>query len=140
MEPGLTQQQLGDEFLKILVLRLQRKMMKLKVGSSNELYNSFDTNSILGSSGDLRRLDISFLERGRFVDMGVGKGVSIADVKENARPVNRMRSQHPRRPKKWYSKTIAAETKKLAELLSEYFGVEGINRIESFGTDITIMM
>ena len=138
METSITQAKLVDEWAKILITRWQRQLRKRGIGKSYELTNSFTHQISLQANGEVRRIDLEFLQRGRFVDMGVGKGTPIALVKENARPLNRIRGVKTRRSKKWYSPTLGAETKKLAELLAEHYGIEGINRIEELSERIQI--
>ncbi|OIN57620.1 hypothetical protein [Arsenicibacter rosenii] len=62
---------------------------------------------------------ISFLKYGRFVDMGVGKGVDYAlskysRVRANGDPIKR-------RPKRWYAKRKAYEVHRLRELMVRYY-------------------
>lgn len=69
---------------------------------------------------------ISFAEWGSFVEWGVGKGVTIDDVPilSKARGLVGRLDGQKRRPKKWYSKTIYYEVKKLSNILSQKFGIK----------------
>jgi hypothetical protein len=55
---------------------LDRERKRLKVGKSGELDRSFQTR-VLTVSQDLFESQIDFLMRGRFVDMGAGRGRKI---------------------------------------------------------------
>lgn len=136
----ISETQLANEWLDITIQRFKRKLKRLGIGKSNDLYNSFAGNVIANAPDDVRRIDLEMLFYGRLVDMGVGKGVSIADVKENARPLNRMRGAPRRKPKKWYSPTKTAEIKSLLELLAENYGVTSLNVIEKLSEKINIQL
>lgn len=97
--------------------RLKKKQLKLKIGKSMELYNS-TAGRVLGGS-EATGTQHRFLMRGRFVDMGVGRGQSIADVKANSDLRGLLGIG--RKPKKWYSKTFAAETAELSNILSKTY-------------------
>lgn len=97
--------------------RLKKKQMRLKIGKTMELYNS--TKGMVMGGLDPTGTRHQFLMRGRFVDMGVGRGQKIADVKGNADLRGLLGIG--RKPKKWYSKTFAAETARLTELLADKY-------------------
>jgi hypothetical protein len=100
------------------------KIDKLKIGYSFQLEESIRFE-LIGNSGNMpERVDFTFNHYGKFVDMGVGKGVEIGDVKD--------RGESRRRPKKWYSKTMYAQIIKLREILAKKYGrVAAISIIEN---------
>lgn len=80
---------------------LREQLKKYDVGESDELMRSLKTEITTKTNMEIQMMLI-MLRRGRFVDMGVGKGVPIERVK-----VARTRargSKRKRKPKKWYSK------------------------------------
>jgi hypothetical protein len=93
--------------------RWLQKIDALKIHNTYELVNSFVHGVISDSGGDPERIEFAFKYYGKFVDMGVGKGISLADIG--------MR-ETKRRPKKWYSPVFYAEVKKLTLLLAQKFG------------------
>lgn len=120
MEDKATKEQLLKQWAKITIERLQNRIRKNKIGHSNALINSLTFDIIAATGGE--RDKIIFLHNfyGMFVDMGVGRGVSISNRKDygNDRKLesNKHLGRH-RRPKKWYSPTMYAEVIALADLL-----------------------
>jgi len=91
------------------------KIDKLNINRSFQLYNSFVHHVVSNAGGDIARIEFAFDYYGKFVEMGVGKGVSLEDVGIDTK----------RRPKRWYSKTLYAELIKLSELLAEKYAHKG---------------
>ncbi len=96
----------------IVLERWIRKIESLHINDSYQLVNSFIQQVISDSGGNPERIEFAFKYYGKFVDMGVGKGITLADVG--------MR-ETKRRPKKWYSPVFYAEVRKLALLLAEKY-------------------
>lgn len=115
----LSQAHVADAWAKITVKVWREKIVKLKIIDRSQLWQSFLHNVVGQAGGDVTRIEFAFLYYGKFVDMGVGKGVKIGDVKENAtsRRLEGKMLGNRRKPKKWYSKTFAAEVKRLAEIM-----------------------
>ncbi len=92
-------------------------LAKLRIGYYFQLEQTL-THEILGSgTGRLpTAVQFSFPLYGKFVDMGVGRGVKLEDVKS---------SDNNRRPKKWYSRTFYSESLKLASILGEKYAQLG---------------
>ena len=93
------------------------KMQQLNINYSYQLADSFANHIVSHSNGDIARIEFAFNYYGKFVDMGVGKGITIDDV---GSPIT------TRRPKPWYSRTFYAEVKKLATILSEKYARKGV--------------
>jgi len=124
--------QLATDWSKITIDRWKKNIEKRGIGHSGDLFKSFVSNIIRNSDGDPKRIELSFLFYGRFVDMGVGRGGSVktqSDEKTLRGRAGAFKSTS-RRAKKWYSKTLAAETRSLARLLAKEFAIKGINIIE----------
>ena len=125
---GKNQLEIADAWAKITIKRWKKKMLTMKVGDSGELAKSFLYDVIATAQGDIVKIDFAFQYYGKFVDMGVGKGVKIDQVKENvtSRRLEGKMLGNRRRPKKWYSKTFHSEVMKLSEILQEKYGHKGI--------------
>lgn len=114
-------------------LKWQMLMKKVHIGS---LYRSFTKKVEYGPDGMPKRVTIGFMYHGRFVDMGVGNGVKLENIKSN-REIWRAASSagrkklNPRKPKKWYSPTIYHEYQRAAELLAKKFSIEIPARFEN---------
>lgn len=99
------------DWARITVERWEEKVMQLGIGYNLDLINSFTHEVITASNGDPELVKFTFEYYGRMVEMGVGRGVPIAEVPSSNRT-----------PKPWYSKTFAREVHKLAEHLGKAYG------------------
>lgn len=129
----------------ITIKEFQKEMIKRNM-SRNRLYRSFTYNIKYNSNGIPSEVSIGFLFHGRFVDMGVGKGVKLEDVKSNAE-VWRSLTKHerkkigkPRTRKPWYSKRAYREFMVLNVLLQREFGLSVSNTIEEQINDLTVQI
>lgn len=121
----------------ITIKELRKSIAAKKVGSSGDLYKSFKYNIEVGENGMPKKVTIGFLYHGKFVDMGVGNGVRLENVKGNRQTwlsktqyEKRTAGYKPRRPKKWYSPTIYSQHQRAAELLAEKYAIELPARFE----------
>jgi len=96
-----------EAWAKITVNNWLHKIDQLQIRNTSQLFNSFVHHVITSAGGDVARIEFAFNFYGKFIDMGVGRGTDISDV-----------GNTNRKPKKWYSKTMYAELKKLNEILS----------------------
>lgn len=109
----------------------------------NRLYHSFTYSLKMGANGMPQEISLGFLYHGRFVDMGVGKGVKMEDIKGNLEVYRNLSRKEkkgiskPRRPKKWYSPTAYREFAILGRILSEEFGV-GISNVVEQDLSLTV--
>lgn len=90
------------------------------IGITGRLGRSFKFTTMFDASGELVEVRFNFKFYGRFLDMGVGKGTKLSDVKENAtsRRLEGRGIGNARRPKKWYNQPFYYNYNKLAELLA----------------------
>ncbi len=105
----------------------KEKLKKYKVGEpSGKLRASFKY-SLTGNEASNLVIKFEFLYYGKFVDMGVGKGTKISGVSENktSRALQGKMLGNRRRPKKWYGKTLFAETATLREILARDYAHKG---------------
>ena len=92
-----------------LLYELRRK----RIGITRQLRQTLKTR--LSRDGQLIRGELLFLDRGRFVDMGVGRGQKIGQLS------NRPKSLRSRRPKPFYSPTVYGRLSMLAGALGIEF-------------------
>lgn len=119
---NIQQRAIAEAWYNFLIEKLDRNRDELKIGSTGQLKRSFTRHLTYGGEGDLKSIQVSFELYGAFVDMGVGKGQKIEDVKENRNQWAKiLGEQSKRKPKKWLSKTVYAESMKLINLLSEHY-------------------
>jgi len=64
---------------------------------------------VASAQGDVLKIDFAFKYYGKFVDMGVGKGVEdrSGQGESDSRKLEGKMLGNRRRPKKWYSRTFA---------------------------------
>jgi len=126
-EKQLTKAQIADAWAKFTVKDWRDKLTKLKAVHTSGLWQSFVENVIAQANGDVIKIEFAFKYYGKFIDMGVGKGVPIGGVKENttSRKLEGKMLGNRRRPKKWYSKTLAHEVKRLGEIMAENYAHTG---------------
>lgn len=124
-----------EEWARWTIWALQGSIAKYKIKGSGALMKSFTYKLSYGADGMPKRVTIGFYQYGKFIDMGVGKGVKIGDVKGNAEVWRALSSgerkgQKTRKPKKWYSPTMYYEYQRMAELLVEKYKIEIPARFE----------
>jgi len=94
---------------------------------TDRLYNSLNTE-LIKANGDVDAVILKFMQYGRFVDMGVGRGVPIgaagSGIFSAARHENGQLKTYRRKPEKWFSKTYYAEVQKIKDLYVKAFGNE----------------
>lgn len=129
-----------ETFLKIAVQRFRDSMDKKiyrtrqsvrkgkKQTRTRELYNSFKTTLSMGVVGNTS-VRIDFLMYGRFVDMGVGRGMSLNYALVRKR-FGAKRTGITRRPKRWYPKKKRHEELRLQEIMAQRYGVSMVTLVE----------
>ncbi len=124
IQEKLSQVQVADNWARITIKVWRDKIVKLKAVDHSQLWQSFIYDVIAEAGGNVIKIEFAFLYYGKFIDMGVGKGVKIGDVKENAnsRRLEGKMLGNRRRPKKWYSKPFAHEVARLSEIMEEEYG------------------
>jgi hypothetical protein len=88
------------------------KIDQMNIHYSYQLADSFVNHVISHANGDVQKIEFAFNYYGKFVDMGVGKGVSLEDVQSG---------NTSRKPKPWYSKVFYSEVQKLASLMAQKY-------------------
>jgi hypothetical protein len=119
--PSLTIAGVSEEvmqwFLPIMVERLEKELGVQSVGFTGKLRDSFKYK--VRAAGNKVSGEVKFNFYGRFVDMGVGKGVTLGE-KQNNRQISSNRSglTHKRVAKPWFSKVYALERERLSEIMA----------------------
>lgn len=93
------------------------KIEQLRINYTYQLADSFVNHIISHANGNVQKIEFAFNYYGKFVDMGVGKGVTLEDVRSG---------DTSRKPKPWYSRTFYAEVQKLARLMAEKYARKGV--------------
>jgi hypothetical protein len=99
------------------ILRLERK--KAGIGETGALERSQQT-AVMQKSEAVLESQLEFLIRGRFVDMGVGRGRSLESMRTN----KALLSGRKRKKKMWYSRAYYAR-------INDLQGVLGYQLMES---------
>ena len=111
-----------DAWADIVIENWLDRIAKLKIGYYFQLENELAVAVQSNPGGLPTKVEFSFPYYGKFVDMGVGKGVKLEDVKSGAKDYRAGEGGHRRRPKKWYSKVFYSEVQKLTRILAEKYG------------------
>lgn len=127
MSPTTSPRQLALEWLDITVERFVANMRRLKIENTGTLLASFKKEVIGAAEGDQFRIRLSYALYGKFVDMGVGRGMGAGLRKgdDGFSQVRNSRGQLRRKARKarpWYSKEVYAQTKRLSELMLDLYG------------------
>ncbi|MDD4554032.1 MAG: hypothetical protein PHP04_07525 [Bacteroidales bacterium] len=139
-QTNLSEREVAEAWAKITIIKWKKKLASSKIGDTGTLLRSFKYNVLASAQGNVLKISLLFEYYGRFVDMGVGKGVKIGDVKESAasRKLSGKMLGNRRRPKKWYSKTFHAEVMKLSEIFAKEYGHRGVVAITENLSDKSI--
>jgi hypothetical protein len=125
MEVVKPQPEIVQEWAKILNERLKKKLTKFKISYSDSLRRSIRTDVMRAVGGDVDKVRLLYNYYGAFIDMGVGRGQKIDEVKYTGKLL-RVVGGTGRKPKKWYSVTITAECNTLADLMMKHYGHKGM--------------
>jgi hypothetical protein len=143
-EQALERAKLVKDWAMYTAARLEKSIIKKKIGiatmhherfgrvtyqkSSGALVNSLAYAVVSAANGDVDSTRHEFNYYGKFVDMGVGRGQKIENVKSNG-DILRLTGEG-RRPKKWFSRTYWAEVTELRDLLMVKYGTQSAQLIK----------
>ncbi|HAQ19597.1 MAG TPA: hypothetical protein DCR40_10260 [Prolixibacteraceae bacterium] len=123
-----------EAWAEIVIKTWLEKIIRLNINYSHALYNSFAHHVITNANGDPERIEFAFLYYGKFVDMGVGNGVSKSEATELVAA-----GMNGRHAKPWYSKTFYHQLQVLRELLAEKYAMKASQvimiNLESFDAE-----
>lgn len=128
------------QWAKITIAQLRKKIIDKGAYDKGDLYKSFRYNITYGENGVPTKVSIGFLMHGRFIDMGVGKGVKIENVKTNREIWANLsrkgrKGKRIRKPIKWYSKEMYHQYQIAAEILASKYAIEIPARFEKLFTE-----
>ncbi|MNT48741.1 hypothetical protein D3C72_1855380 [compost metagenome] len=111
-------------------------MDRYMIIGDDRLYHSFATE-LQSNGGDVERVLIKFNNYGRFVDMGVGRGVPLGsrkalgdDAYSRSRGESGRLHHMARKAKPWYSKTKRREIGKLRRILEIRFAISAMKEVK----------
>ena len=127
-ESTIEQQQLeiALKWLDFTIESFVENMRQLRIRNTGALMASFKKQVVGAATGRLQ-LQLSYALYGKFIDMGVGRGMGQG-VRKGDDGYDRIRNtrgrlkRHERKARRWYSKEMAYQTKRLAELMSDLHG------------------
>ena len=131
------ERELAEAWLKFSLEKFRANIKRLRIGSTQDLYNSLSGELVSAAGGDELRLRIAYAIQGMYTDMGVGRGMGAGITKDAGADYARLRNdrgqlhRHQRRAKRWYSKQMGRETHRLSELVSELWGRVGLASVSS---------
>lgn len=118
--------EVAKKWLDITISRFIDNMRRLRIQDTGALMASFK-QQVVGSAEGRLQLTLSYALYGKFVDMGVGRGMG-AGIKKGDDGYDRVRKtrgqlrRHTRKPRNWYSREIGYQTKRLSELMLDLYG------------------
>ncbi|RYD78049.1 MAG: hypothetical protein EOP53_11895 [Sphingobacteriales bacterium] len=123
---NLNQKLTGEAWADITIKNWQVKINKIGIGTTNDLYESFRRHVFMAANGDINKIELAYEWYGSMVDMGVGRGTKLGDVRENAlsRRIEGKSRGNARRPKKWKSSSLFSDQIRLSEILAEKYGIK----------------
>lgn len=119
-----TNGEIGRAWNAILVQRLKERVTQLKIIDTGSLLASIDAQVVQATENSLF-IRLNYKEYGKYVDMGVGRGVAIGTRGSNSFAQKRNSKgqllSYKRKPRKWYSPVIGKETVILAGIVSRNY-------------------
>lgn len=118
--------EVAKKWLDITISKFIENMRRLRIQDTGALMASFRQQVVASAEGRLQ-LTLSYALYGKFVDMGVGRGMG-AGVKKGDDGYDRIRQtrgqlrRHTRQPRNWYSRELGYQTKRLSELMLDLYG------------------
>lgn len=111
-----------DAWARYTVADWRKAILKQKIGDSGDLNRSFGYQLHIKGI-ELIRIQFRFHYTGKFVDMGVGKGVKIGDVGELkiSRRLQGKSNGNRRRRKPWLNKPFEYNKSRLAEIIARLY-------------------
>ena len=122
-----TQFETVEKWLEYTLDDLRENIRKLKINDTGHLLASVEGHLVAAAGGDVTKLSIAYAAYGKFVDMGVGRGMG-AGIRKRDSDYARIRDERgqlhkfSRRPRPFASKVIGKQSFRLSVLLSDYFG------------------
>jgi hypothetical protein len=124
--PQLNELDVAKKWLDITITSFIENMRKLRIHDTGALMASFQ-QQVVGSAEGRLQLRLSYALYGKFVDMGVGRGMGAGTKKDDdgydrIRQTRGQLRRHTRKPRNWYSRELSYQTKRLSELMLDLYG------------------
>lgn len=126
MSPALSELEVAKKWLDITIERFIENMRQLRIQDTGTLLASFQ-KQVVGSAEGRLQLRLSYALYGKFVDMGVGRGMG-AGIRKKDDGYDRIRKnrgqlrRHTRKKRNWYATEMSYQTKRLSELMLDLYG------------------
>jgi hypothetical protein len=129
-----TKRELAEGWLNNQLEAWKADLKRLRIGSSQELFNSFYGKVIAAAGDDGIQLSIAFAWYGGMVDAGLGRGTKSGNQADNviARKFLGKSAGKIRRAKPWLSKGrngLSYQTQRLASLIGRASADETVDKI-----------
>lgn len=124
-----------EKWLEFTLANLRERVRKLKINDTGHLLASIEGHLVAAAGGNVERLSIAYAIYGKFVDMGVGRGMG-AGIRKRDSDYARIRDergqlhQYSRKARPFSSKEIGRQSRRLSEILSDFYGRTIIANIE----------
>ena len=121
-----------EAWAQIAIKEFQKALEKKKIVDTRYLFNSFK-KELKQNGGDVQAVLLKLSMYGRYIDMGVGRGMKAYERKTNkanliaAKRYGARVSYVSRQPRKWYNKVRVSQSLRLQEILIRDLG-EDINK------------
>jgi hypothetical protein len=118
--------EVAKQWLDITITRFIENMRKLRIHDTGTLMASFQ-KQVVGSAEGRLQLRLSYALYGKFVDMGVGRGMG-AGLRRGDDGYDRLRRnrgqlrRYARKKRNWYATELGYQTKRLSELMLDLYG------------------
>lgn len=126
--PDIIRQELevANKWLDISIERFVANMRKLNINDTGTLLDSFK-KQVVGSAEGRLQMQLSYALYGKFVDMGVGRGMGQGvrrgdDGYDRIRQSRGRLKRYNRKKRNWYSREMGYQMKRLSELMSDLHG------------------
>jgi hypothetical protein len=126
-----------EGFAKNLIKQFEKNMDKLDIGDTGAGRRSFRSKLFFDSDRHVSKIRIHHLDYLTYVDIGVGRGVSVSDI--GMQRIGRTllgRKVGDRRAKRWYYKKIYGQTIALAVYVMEIRGDHARVMVEEYLDEI----
>ncbi|OUJ71986.1 hypothetical protein [Hymenobacter crusticola] len=118
--------ELATKWLDITITNFIENMRKLRIEDTGTLMASFQ-KQVVGSAEGRLQMRLSYALYGKFVDMGVGRGMGAGVTKKDD-GYDRIRmsrgrlKRYARKKRNWYATEMSYQTRRLSELMYELHG------------------
>lgn len=126
-KPAETPKLTAQAWLDYTLDDLRQNLKKLKIQDTDTLFNSVHGQLVAAAGDDVEKLTIAYALYGKYVDMGVGRGMG-AGVRRSNDGYSKIRDDrgqlhtYARKKRPWVSKEIGKQVFRLNLLMAELLG------------------